>query len=170
MRLFLSLFLLLGAPVSAFASETAVVEPGERIKAKGDWIGEHRFEAHSLSRKDRADDDFEIAGALSEVDGETGAFRIEGIWIVPDESELDRRTLRVARRFEPGDWIKAEGDFDAEGRLVADSLERLQGADAIASVEGLVEAFEASPEDARRLRIGPISVTWSADALVEEGR
>ncbi len=170
MRLFLSLFLLLGAPLSAPASGTAVVEPGERIKAKGEWIGEHRLEAHSLSRKDRADDDFEIAGALSEVDGETGALRIEGVWIVPDESELDRRTLRVARRFEPGDWIKAEGEFDGDGRLVADSLERLKGEAAISSVEGLVQAVEAAPEDVRHLRVGPISITWSADTLIEEGR
>jgi len=170
MRLFLTFLLLLGAPVFAAASEVPAIEPGARLKAKGQWVGEHRFEAQSLSRKDAADDDFEIAGALSEVDGETGTFRIEGIWIVPDESELDRRTLRVASRFEPGDWIKAEGAFDPEGRLVADSLERLKAGDAIASVEGLVEAVEASADGANQVRIGPIAVIWSEDALVEEGR
>lgn len=170
MRLLLSFLLLLGAPGFAAASEVPAIEPGARLKAKGQWVGEHRFEAQSLSKKDAADDDFEIAGTLSEVDDETGTFRIEGIWIVPDESALDRRTLRIARRFEPGDWIKAEGAFDAGGRLVADSLERLKGGDAIASVEGLVEAVEASPDGANHVRIGPIAVIWGADALVEEGR
>lgn len=170
MRLFLSFLFLLGAPVFAAASEVPAIEAGARLKAKGQWVGTNRFEAQSLSTKDASDDDFEIAGALSEVDGETGAFRIEGIWIVPDEDELDRRTLRISRRFEPGDWIKAEGDFDAEGRLVADSLERLKGGDAIASVEGLVEAVEASSDGARHVRIGPVAVISGADALVEEAR
>lgn len=169
MRVFLSLFLLLGAPALVGASETAV-DPGERIKAKGDWVGENRFEARSMSRKDRADDDFEITGALSEIDRETGSFRIESIWILPDEDALDRRTRRIARRFEPGDWIKAEGEFDGDGRLVADSLERLKGDEAISSIEGLVESVEPSPDGTRSARIGPVAVTWGADALPEEGR
>ena len=169
MRLFLSVFLLLGAPALVGAAESAV-DPGERLKAKGEWIGENRFEARSMSRKDRADDDFEIAGALSEIDRKIGSFRIGSIWILPDEEELDRRTRRVVRRFEPGDWIKAEGEFDDDGRLVADSVERLKGDDATASVEGLVESVERSPDGTKSARIGPVAVTWGADALVEEGR
>ncbi len=169
MKLFLSLILLLGAPALVLASEAAV-DPGERIKAKGSWIGENRFEARSMSRKDRSDDDFEIAGALSEVDRTAGSFRIGSIWILPDEDELDRRTRRFARRFEPGDWIKAEGEFDGDGRLVADSLERLQGDDAITSVEGIVESVAPAPDGTRSARIGPVAVTWGAAVRFEEGR
>jgi hypothetical protein len=170
MNVFLSLLVLLLAALPAGASDGLRIEPGERVKAKGDWLGDSRLAAWSLSRKDRADSDFEIAGRVAEVDGATGAFRIESIWIEPDEAELDRRALRLARRFEPGNWVKAEGAFDSAGRLVADSIERLKPDEAIASIEGLVDAIEPSSEGTTQMRIGPVTVTWSADAGAEEGR
>ena len=170
MRIFLSVLLLLGAPLLAAASEVPAIEPGARLNAKGQWVGENRFEARSLSLRDAADDDFEIAGSVSEVDGETGAFRIAAIWILLDEEELDRRTRRVARRFEPGDWVKVEGEFDAEGRLVADSLERLKRDDARTSIEGIVAAVQPAPDGTERVRIGPVAVTWATDAPVKDRR
>jgi hypothetical protein len=161
---------LLAAAAPTRATEPLAVQPGERIKAKGEWTGDHALRAASVRHKDAADRDFEIAAAIDERDGETGAFRLAGVWVDPEQGELDRRSRQIARRLESGDWVKAEGHFEPDGRLAPTSLERLDGEDVVAAVEGTVETVEPGADGTSVVRIGPISVALGAAVAVEANR
>ncbi len=170
MKTALLLLTLFFAAAPAGAAEPLAVQPGERIKAKGEWIGDHALRATSARRKDAADHDFEIAAAVEERNGESGAFRLAGVWIDAEQGDLDRRSRQIARRLDPGDWVKVEGHFEPDGRLAPTALERLDGEDAVAAVEGAVEAVEPGADGTRVLKIGPISVSLGAGVVAEATR
>ena len=158
---------LLATAAPAVATDPLSVQLGERIKAKGEWTGDHALRAASVRRKDAADHDFEIAAAIDQLSGESGAFRLAGVWVDLEHGKLNRRSRQIARRFEPGDWVKVEGHFEPDGRLAPNSVARLDGEDVVAVVEGAVEAIEPGADATSVVRIGPISVSLDAAVAVE---
>ena len=155
---------------SALAAEPVgdALRPGLRVKAKGRFA-DAGFVATRVKVHDPSDDDVEIAGPIAAIDDATDRFRIGGLWVLPDDGELDRASRRLARALETGDFVKAEGRLDGDGTLVADTLERPDDG-AEPSVEGIVTAVEPASDGARVLRIGSIAVTLPSGASVEGAR
>ncbi len=159
----IGLLIWLAAPVAgaAGASWDQVLAVGMRIKVKGTLAADGSFEARKLGAKDAADRDLELTGPVASL--EADGFRVNGVKVVVDEGELDRRGRRVAEKLEPGDWVKVEGEPQG-GALLADHLQRLRKPEKLPAVEGPLEAVESEASGAWLLRLGSIPVRIAKEA------
>lgn len=120
--------------------------PGIRVKARGFLLGDGSLEATKLTLKDPGDDDLEISAAIESVSLEENAFSLLGRTI-DAEHLVDAKGAPAVEALAEGDWVKVEGEVEADGRVAADKFKLLAEGDRDDEVELIVESVEGQGDE-----------------------
>ncbi len=167
-RNLLTAWILAAIAGTALGEDLTDLEVGTRIKAKGVFAPrETTMHVEKLQFRESDDDDFEFSGRITGLHSETLAFRLESIWIVPTGDDISRRDLRRIERLQLGDYVKVEGEWNAQKHLVADSVERQPAAKRETSIEGVIEEIRPGTESGAHAVLGGVDLLISVNTPIK---